>query len=116
MYAMIMTRSNLIYSLSVLSRYCFNSNSTHIKAVIRVLKYVKRILNYDIHYEDKEDLIEYIDADYAETIDDRRSIDDYAFFLSKDFISWSFKRRNWIIQSSCESEYVAFKEVDKKAI
>ena len=82
-----MTRSDLIYSLSVLSRYCFNLNSTHIKAAIRVLRYIKRSLNYNIHYEGKEDLIEYIDADYAETINDRRSIDDYAFFLSKDFIS-----------------------------
>ena len=116
MYAMIMTRSDLIYSLSVLSRYCFNSNSTHIKAAIRVLKYIKKTLNYDIYYENKENLIKYINADYAETINDRRSIDDYAFFLSKNFISWSFKRQNLVTQSSCESEYVVFSEVDKKAI
>ena len=83
MYVMIMTWSDLIYSLSVLSRYCFNSNSTHIKAAIRVLKYIKKTLNYDIHYENKEDLIKYIDADYAETINDRRSIDDYTFFCQK---------------------------------
>ena len=115
-YVMIMTRLDLIYSLSVLSRYCFNSNSTHIKAAIRVLKYIKKTLNYDIHYEDKEDLIKYIDIDYAETINDRRSINDYAFFLSEDFVSWSFKRQNLITQSNCESKYVALSEVDKKAI
>ena len=84
---MIMTRSDLIYSLSVLSRYCFNSNLTHIKAIICVLRYIKRTLNYDVHYENKENLIKYIDADYAETINDRCFIDDYTFFLSKDFIS-----------------------------
>ena len=116
MYVIIMTRSDLIYSLSVLSRYCFNSNSTHIKAVIRVLKYIKRTLNYDIHYENKKDLIEYIDVDYAEAINDRRSIDDYAFFLSENFISWSFKRQNLVSQSNCESEYIVLSEVDKKAI
>ena len=82
-----MTQSDLIYLLSVLSRYCFNSNSTYIKAVIRVLKYIKKTLNYDIYYEDKEDLIEYIDVDYAKAINDRRFIDDYAFFLSENFIS-----------------------------
>ena len=87
MYAMIMTRSDLIYSLSVLSRYCFNPNSTHIKAVIRVLRYIKKTLDYDIHYKDKEDLIEYIDVDFTEAVNGRRSIDDYAFFLSKGFIS-----------------------------
>ena len=116
MYAMIMTRSDLIYSLSVLSRYCFNSNSTHIKAAIRVLRYIKKTLNYNIHYEDKEDLIKYIDADYAEIIDDRRSIDDYAFFLSENFISWSFKRQNLITQSSCELKYVVLSEIDKEVI
>ena len=87
MYAMIMTRSNLIYSFSILSRYCFNSNSMHIKAVIRVFKYIKKTFNYDIHYENKENLIKYIDVDFAKTMNDRCFIDDYAFFLSKDFIS-----------------------------
>ena len=90
----IMTRSDLIYSLLVLSRYCFNSNSTHIKIVIRVFKYIKRTLNYD----------------------DRRFIDDYAFFLSENFILWSFKRQNLVIQLSCESEYVVLSEVDKEII
>ena len=116
MYVMIMTRSDLIYSLSVLSRYCFNLNLTHIKAVIRDLKYIKKTLNYDIHYENKKDLIKYIDVDYAETINDRRSINDYAFFLSENFISWSFKRQNLVTQSNCKSEYVAFNEIDKEAI
>ena len=96
MYVMIMTRLNLIYSLSVLLRYCFNSNLIYFKAIIHVFRYIKKILNHDIHYEDKEDLIKYIDADYAETINDRCFIDDYAFFLSKDLISWRFKRQNLV--------------------
>ena len=87
MYAMIIIRSNLIYSLLVLSRYYFNLSSMHIKAAIRILRYIKKTLNYNIHYEDKEDLIKYIDVDYAEVIINRCSIDDYAFFLSENFIS-----------------------------
>ena len=83
---MIIIRSDLIYLLSVLSRYCFNSNSTHIKTVICVLKYIKKTLNYDIHCENKKDFIKYIDADYAKIINDRCSIDDYAFFLSENLI------------------------------
>ena len=87
MYVIIMTRSNLTYSLSVFSRYCFNSNSTHVKAVICVFKYIKETLDYDIHYENKKNLIRYIDADFVEVMDDRRFIDNYAFFLLKGFIS-----------------------------
>ena len=83
---MIMTRSDLIYSFSILSRYCFNSNLTHVKTIIRVFKYIKKTLDYDIHYEDKKNLIKYIDIDFAEIVNDRRFIDDYAFFLSENFI------------------------------
>ena len=57
-YVMIMTWSDLIYLFLVLSRYCFSSNSTYSKIVMRILKYVKEILNFDIHYQGKEMLIE----------------------------------------------------------
>ena len=68
MYAMIMTRSNLIYFFSVLSRYYFNLNLTHVKTIIRILKYIKETFDYDIHYENKENLIKYIDVDFAKTM------------------------------------------------
>ena len=116
MYAMIMIQSNLIYLFSVLSRYCFNSDSTHVKAIIRIFKYIKKTFDYNIHYKNKKNLIKYIDVDFAETVNDRRFIDNYAFFLSKDLISWSSKHQNLIIQSSCESKYVAFSEIDKETI
>ena len=87
MYAMIMTRSNLIYSLLILLRYCFNLNLTHVKTIICVFKYIKKTLDYNIHYESKENLIKYIDVNFAEAVNDRCFINDYAFFLSKDFIS-----------------------------
>ena len=116
MYAMIMTRSSLIYSLSVLLRYCFNLNSTHVKAIIRVLKYIKETLDYDIHYENKENLIKYINVDFAKAVNNRHFINDYVFFLSKNLISWNSKRQNLITQSSCESKYVVFNEVNKEAI
>ena len=46
----------------------------------------------------------------------RRFIDNYAFFLSKNFISWSSKRQDLIIQLSCELKYIIFNKVDKKTI
>ena len=92
MYAIIIIRSDLIYLFSILSCYCFNLNLTHVKAIIRIFKYIKETLDYDIYYESKENLIKYIDVDFAKIINNRRFIDNYAFFLSKDLISWSSKR------------------------
>ena len=91
MYAMIMTWSNLIYFFLILSRYCFNPNLTHVKIIIRVFKYIKRTLDYDIHYENKENLIKYIDVDFAKTVNNCCLIDDYAFFFVKRFYFMKFK-------------------------
>ena len=116
MYAMTITRLDLRYALFVLSRYCANSDVTHIKATTRVLRYVKETLSYEIHYEETTRFVNYIDANWADAKDDRRFIEDWLFFMSKDFISWSFKRQNLVTQSSCESKYVALSEAEKKAI
>ena len=62
MYAMTMTRFDLKFALSILSRYYFNSNSIHVKAATRFLRYVKETLHFNIHYEDKKNLMNYIDV------------------------------------------------------
>jgi len=59
----------------VFLRYCFNLNSTYIYIATRILRYVKEILYYDIYYEENKSLINYIDVDFVEAINNRRSID-----------------------------------------
>ena len=62
MYVMMMIRLDLRFALSILFRYCFNSNSIHVKAATQLLHYVKETLHHNIHYENKKDLMNYIDA------------------------------------------------------
>ena len=116
MYAMTMIRPDLKFALSVLSRYCFNPDSTHVKTATRLLRYVKKTLHYGIHYEDKENLMNYTDADWADAVDGKRSIEEYIYFLSDDSISWSSKRQDRVTQSFCEAEYVTSAEANKKAV
>ncbi len=59
----------------MLSCYCSNSNSTYIYVIIRVLRYVKETLYYNIYYEENESLIDYIDANFVEVVDNCCSID-----------------------------------------
>ena len=61
-YAMTIIRFNLKFALSIFSRYYFNLNSIHVKIATRFLRYVKKILYHNIHYEDKKNLMNYIDA------------------------------------------------------
>ena len=63
MYAMIMTRLNLKFAFSILFQYCFNLNSIHVKTATRFLRYVKETLHFNIHYKNKKNLMNYIDAD-----------------------------------------------------
>ena len=61
-YAMIIIRFDLKFAFSILSRYCFNLNSIYMKVTIRFLRYIKEILHYNIRYENKKNLINYINA------------------------------------------------------
>ena len=87
MYAMTMTRLDLRYALFVLSRYYANSDFTYIRTTTRVLRYVKETLSYEIHYKEITKFVSYIDANWANARDDRRFIEDWLFFMSKNSIS-----------------------------
>ena len=91
MYTITMTRLDLEFALLVFFRYYFNSNSIHVKVTIRLLYYVKKTLHLNIYYEGKENLINYIDADWTDVVDDKRSIEEYIYFLFDDLILWNSK-------------------------
>ena len=78
MFAAIMTRSNIAYAMSIVSRYAENPESQHIKTINRILKYIKESLDLSIVYfrDDfrNDSLQDYCDSDHDEVIDDRRSI------------------------------------------
>ena len=83
-----LTRPDLIYSVSYLSRFMSKPYSDHMAAVKRVLRYVKGTTEYGLVYRrDKESsLIGFCDSDYAGDQDDRKS-------TSRYFLLW--------IESNC---------------
>ena len=50
MYIMNCTKPNIAYVVSKLSRYTSNLREDHWKALVRVSRYLKYILNYGLHY------------------------------------------------------------------
>ena len=50
MYAMLGTRPDLAYAVSILSQFCINLGPQHAQAVQRVLRYLKKTLDYGITY------------------------------------------------------------------
>ena len=117
LYAASMTRSDLSYALSMVSRYCSNSDFTHVAALLRIFRYVQGTLDHGIGYEPGQNFFHgYSDADWINSVDDRRFHGGFIFFFADDPVSWYFKRQSTIALSSCESEYYALVEASKKVV
>ena len=115
MYAMICTRPNIAYAVSITSRYQSNPGSEHWAAVKTVLKYLRKTKDMFLVYGGATKLrVEaYTDADFQSDVDDRSSNSKYVFTLHGGAISWKRKKQDVIIDSTTEAEYVAATEAGK---
>ncbi len=118
MYAMMTTRSDIAFALSVASRYCSNPSQTHVGLVTRIFKYIKGTLNVSITFKGSTELnvIEYSDADYNGAADERCLTGAWLFLLEGGPISWSAKRQATPAMSTCEAEYMTLSEAEKEAL
>jgi hypothetical protein len=117
MYAMLGSRPDIAFPVSVLSRFMAKPTQTHISAAKRVLRYLKATLNYELVYEGSlESLVGYTDSDWAGDTDTRRSTAGYVFNLGSGAISWQSKRQSAVALSSCEAEYMGQTQATREAI
>ncbi|KAM1523155.1 hypothetical protein ACFX10_013206 [Malus domestica] len=117
MYAMICTRPDIAYAVSITSRYQSNPGPVHCAAVKTVLKYLRRTKDMILVYGGAAELrVEaYTDADFQSDVDDRSSNSRYVFTLNGGAVSWKSKKQSVIADSTTEAEYVAAAEADKEA-
>lgn len=76
-----LTRPDLVYGVSVISRYMDIPTKMHLNAAKRILRYVKGTINYRVFYNSQggSDFVGFIDSDYAGDIDDRKSTSGHVF-------------------------------------
>ncbi|KAM1285956.1 hypothetical protein ACFX2J_000059 [Malus domestica] len=117
MYAMICTRPDIAYAVSITSRYQSNPGLEHWAAVKTVLKYLRRTKDMFLVYGGAAELrVEgYTDADFQSDVDDRSSNSGYVFTLNGGAVSWKSKKQSVIADSTTEAEYVATAEAGKEA-
>ncbi|KAH9754462.1 reverse transcriptase Ty1/copia-type domain-containing protein [Citrus sinensis] len=76
MYAMVLTRPDISYAVSVVSKYMVNLGKEHWRAVKWILRYLSGTADYSLIYGAKRgtevDVEGYVDADYAGDLDKRR--------------------------------------------
>eukprot|EP00253_Pinus_taeda_P034510 PITA_34510 len=71
-------------------------------------KYLQGTQNYGLWYPRDTDLTlhAYTDADWDESVDDRKSTSGGAFFMGSRLVSWFSKKQSSIALSTAEEEYV----------
>ena len=117
MYAMLGTRPDIAYAVSVVSRYAHNPTNKHWGAVKRILAYLKGTVHMELTFQGTlSDLIGYTDSDWAGDTATRRSTSGYVFNIGSAAISWSSKRQATVALSTCEAEYIGQTQATKEAI
>ncbi|GJP44099.1 hypothetical protein CLOM_g3503, partial [Closterium sp. NIES-68] len=108
MYAMVSTRPDLAYPISVLARFVGTGkhDTTHWQAAKRVLRYLRGTKDYVLTLGGPSPplLTGYSDSSWADSRPDRRSSQGYGFSLGSGLISWRSTRSSSIALSSCEAE------------
>ncbi|XP_071694320.1 secreted RxLR effector protein 161-like [Rutidosis leptorrhynchoides] len=118
MYAMLCTRPDVSYVLSMTSRYQQNPGESHWMAVKNILKYLRRTKDMFLIYGGvEEDLTVkcYTDASFQTDRDDSRSQSGYVFILNGGAITWKSSKQKVVAQSTTEAEYIAASEAAQEA-
>ena len=108
MYAMICTRPDVAYALSMTSRYQSNPGESHWRSVKNILKYLKRTKDYFLVYGGEEELSVrgYTDASFQTDRDDFKSQSGYVFTLFGGAVSWKSFKQKTVADSTTEAEYL----------
>ena len=115
MYVATNIRSNIMFAICLLNKFCSNFDFIHMIVLQRLFKCIQNILFYDIEYAfDEQDSHDFVDANWTENVEDRRFTNEYVFFIDDDAIFWVVKRQDLVALFNCEFEYYALNEIDKK--
>ncbi len=106
MYIMLKTRSNITYFISMISRYIFNLIQTHWQTIKRIFRYLRKTHQMKLMFRETLKLLKnYMNSNWAENQDIKRSISEYAFNVDNEIISWFSKRQFTMTLFICEIEY-----------
>eukprot|EP00253_Pinus_taeda_P025723 PITA_25723 len=103
------TRPDIMFAVSLISRFMERPKEAYWQAAKRILRYVKGTKRFGILYTISECsyLIGYTDSDWVGSVDDRRSTYGYFFHMGSGAISWASKKQSIVALSTAEADFVA---------
>ncbi|XP_052295398.1 secreted RxLR effector protein 161-like [Citrus sinensis] len=120
MYAMVLTRPDLSYVVSVVHRYMANPGKEHWRAVKWILRYLNGTATYGLMYvgqrQDDSQIVGYVDSKYAGDLDRRRSLTGYLFTSNNCTVNWKAQLQSVGALSTIEAKCIVAAEAVKEAI
>ncbi|XP_049936458.1 retrovirus-related Pol polyprotein from transposon RE1 isoform X4 [Nymphaea colorata] len=104
-----LTRPDITFAVNVMSQFMHAPTDMHLKAVDRILCYLKKNPGKRLLYVQQRSLeVEgYSDANWAGCVDTRRSTSGYCVYLGGNLVVWRSNRQDVCSRSSAEAEYRA---------
>ena len=113
------TRPDIAFSVSVLYRYITKPTEYNWSQVKQILQYLKYTINVGISItslENSDPIRGYVDANFAEDTNDRKSTSGLIIYHNNNPIIWQSAKQDTVSLSTMESEYYALSEGVKRII
>lgn len=116
-FAMRISRPDIAYAVSTLSKFLSNPGVEHYQQLHHLLRYIRGTAHLSLNFGlSDEGLIGYSDSDFASDKDDSRSIGGYVYYLFGSPISWRSQKQPIVATSSTEAEYIALSNATREQI
>jgi len=103
------THPDICFVVNKVCQCMHTPTDSHWAAIKHILRYLKGTTSCGFHITRGScfALHGFIDADWASSIDDRKSTSGYLIFFGQTPISWKSNKRHTVARSSTEAEYKA---------
>lgn len=118
MHVAIVSRPDIMFAVSLVSRFLNCYDESHWTAIKKILKYLKDTINFGLCYlsAKSSELVVYSDAAYANDITTRRLTTGYIFFKCGAAVTWCSHRQHTVVLSTTEAKFMAACSATKEAI
>ncbi|KAA3467545.1 Retrovirus-related Pol polyprotein from transposon TNT 1-94 [Gossypium australe] len=101
-----LTRSDISFAVNKVSQYMYSPHDEHWCAVKRILIYVKGTTDFGLKFQPSTvTLTGYSDANWASSLEDRKSTFGYCVYFGANLVGWPSKKQTVVSHSTIEAEY-----------
>jgi hypothetical protein len=112
LYAAIITRLHILFSVCCLSQFLSNPLESHMRMVKNVFRYLTHTVDLKLTYHRQKGMPQnllsiYSDASYANSLSDRHSFSGSVTFYAGCPIAWNCAKQGVVALSTTEAEYIS---------